>query len=908
MRSLHERAVAPHVRAARWRAGIAFAAFAGGVWIERRAWKAGLFAGDGEGEVVHPAAWLLGLGLVAGALALAARGWWMRLALVLAMVLVGAGWSSLRLTMQERDALPSVLGRLQGDGPRIGTGLGASSLRGSLASVEGIVLERPRLAERSGGGLERYLPHTESVRLVVRVRGVVDGGRVLPASGVVRAWIDLPGGFRGRSSDVSGAPARATDLPSPLATHRAGDAVRLTGVLIEPKPATNPGAVDRRVLAAQDGVVGSLTLPGPALVETLVEPAWLGANDRVRAGLARAREALRERAQSVVDIMLDARSGGGGEGENDQTNSDAALLVRGLLLGDLPHDPDGLQATFTRLGLLHALTISGFHLAVMAMVSLTIVRLTGDRGWVEPALVAALVIAYSLIVPPNSPVLRSALMVLLLLAGEALGRRYDRLTLLFWIGLVVLAVRPLDLWSLGFQLTFGLTGLLYVVVPEFSSRVLGPIVRGPVPGTVGASTALARVVGQAFAVNASCWLASAPLVLLRTGLASPIAVVAGLIVGPLVVVVLWLAYVALLMGMIVPAIAGWLGWPVRASADLVAWMAQLLDRVPLGSLRLPPVSIAWTLAATVLLVIWMRRGWWKRARGWLVVGVLGAWLAAEWMRPSLSPEVRVRVDMLSVGDGSCLLVRSGRNAMLWDAGSLTAGLGSREIPGALRSLGVWRVPTVVVTHPDLDHYGLLPDLIAPLGVREVLLGERFLLRAGEDAAGGIAAGMPGPEAFLLEELRRRGVRVRTVGAGERLALGECEVSFLSPMPDAPFGRDNEHSLVATVRKRGDATGPAEVLLTGDVATEAIDALVARLPTLQARVMEVPHHGSADPRAIEWMSAVNPAVALQSTGPRRVMDHRWSLARSGRAWLCTATDGAAWAEVLRDGTVRAGAMR
>jgi competence protein ComEC len=546
------------------------------------------------------------------------------------------------------------------------------------------------------------------------------------------------------------------------------------------------------------------------------------------------------------------------------------------------------------------LTISGFHLAVMALVTLTLVRLTGDRGWLEPTIVAALVLGYSMIVPPNSPVLRSALMVLLLLASEACGRRYDRLTILFWIGVVVVLVRPLDLWSLGFQLTFGLTALLYAVVPVFESRVVGPQVFGTKPGTVGAGQRLGRVVRGAVAINFSCWLAAAPAILFRTGLASPIAVLAGVIVGPLVVVVLWCGYVALLLGMIEPRIAGWLGVLVRPTARWTTEVAVWLDRVPWGSMRLPPVSWAWAAVTTAVLIVWLRQGWWRRSRGWLITGMLGVWLAIEWSGTGMRASVGTRIDMLGVGDGSCLLVRSGRDAILWDAGSLTAGLGAREIPTALRRLGAWRVPTVVITHPDLDHYGLLPDLIGPLGVENVVLGQRFLDRA--------TGAESGPEAYLLNELSRRGVRVDIAGGGARLALGSREVVFLSPRAGAPYGRDNEHSLVAKVVARGSGDiALADAVLTGDVSSEAVGDLLRSHPTLGARVMELPHHGSADSRAIEWVGRVSPWVVLQSTGPTRVDDPRWAIVRSGREWHCTAVEGAVWAEVGVDGSVRAGGM-
>jgi competence protein ComEC len=579
--------------------------------------------------------------------------------------------------------------------------------------------------------------------------------------------------------------------------------------------------------------------------------------------------------------------------------------VRALLIGDLGSGTDELRETFTRLGLLHALTISGFHLAVMALVTLTLLRLTGDRGWIEPLVVAALVLMYAMIVPTDSPIVRSVLMVLLLLAAEAFGRRYDRLTMLAWIGVVVLLVRPLELWSLGFQLTFGLTAMLYVVAPIVESRVLGPEVFGLAPGSIGARDKLWRVVRTAGLANASCWIASTPMVMFRTGLLSPIGVLAGVVIGPIVAIVLWVGYVALLVGMISPTLAAWVGVVVRPIAEWTIALTEWFDRVPLGSMRLPPMSLAWAIVATALGVAFLRRGWWKRARGWMLVGVMGAWLSIEWMSAGLSSRIATRVDMFAVGDGSCLLVRSGDDAILWDAGSLSAGVVARTLTRAVRSVGAWKVPTVVVTHPDLDHYGFLPDLIEPLGVQVVVMGERFVSRAKETPSGA--------ESHLLEKLEAQGVAIRVMLAGDRVPLGSRELLFVSPTAGAPFVRDNEHSLVAAVVPRGtmlnDESSPrADLLLTGDISAEAINVLRRAQPALRPRVMELPHHGSADPASIEWVGAMSPEVVLQSTGKRRANDPRWALVRSGRSWFCTALDGAAWAEINEDGSVRAGSLR
>jgi competence protein ComEC len=64
------------------------------------------------------------------------------------------------------------------------------------------------------------------------------------------------------------------------------------------------------------------------------------------------------------------------------------------------------------------------------------------------------------------------------------------------------------------------------------------------------------------------------------------------------------------------------------------------------------------------------------------------------------------------------------------------------------------------------------------------------------------------------------------------------------------------------------------MLSGDIQTRAIDALMAIEPDLQADIVDLPHHGSFVTASPRWLDAVRPAVALQSTRPFRMTRDRW----------------------------------
>ncbi len=334
--------------------------------------------------------------------------------------------------------------------------------------------------------------------------------------------------------------------------------------------------------------------------------------------------------------------------------------------------------------------------------------------------------------------------------------------------------------------------------------------------------------------------------------------------------------------------------------DLLLWVVRGFEGMPVTTLPVPPVGALWTAAATGV-VVWLMA---SRARAWvgvLAVAGLVAWLGVGVLaREGDARRVAVRFDALDVGDGTCILVRSGGRAVLWDCGALTGGDGA-EVVRACRALGVWRVPLVVVTHPDIDHFGLLPRVVRDLGVREVVTSERFVRQAEAEPEGaaGVCAG-------VLEEM---GVRVRAVSAGARVVVGDAEMRVVSPPAGAEWKGDNDHSLVVAVT-HPDVEGGVEgavAVLCGDVQDEAVSAL--RLMDVgRPLVMEAPHHGSARGPAISWVGELLPAVVLQSSGVSRLDDARWAAVRERVVWWSTAASGACWVEVEKSGGVRSGGLR
>jgi len=765
------------VGAARCRVVVAFTAVAAGIMLARAI------------PMVNATVWFAGAAGLCAAM-IPARGWFCRVLLVITCAALSAGWYAGRIHEQPTDRLASRLAH-------------SGAVEPCLITVEGVLLDSPHPRAAPGGELAAFLHAQPRTRFDLRLTGAITDGGLVPVSG--RLWVAVGGAQQ--------------------VTAHAGDTARMTGLFTGVDGPMNPGETDMRIAAAQGGFDGLLTLSGAGLIEKL--PTAPSVAGQLESLFLRLRAWLQLRAQTVVERA------GGDTGDATPAQS----LLKGLILGDYDTSQPEVRDAFARQGLAHILSISGFHLAVMAMVALTLVRLTGDRGWVEPSIVALIVVAYVMVVPPSAPIMRSAAMVFVLLLAEASGRRYDRLTLLGWIAICLLIWRPADLWSLGYQLSIGLTGALFWLARPFKDRLFGPLLLGTLESR---DRSLPRRAADFFKEAASaailCWLISAPLIMLRIGLLSPFAIIATVLVTPIITVVLWIGYIALLIGSIIPPAADLAAGILSTLASWSIFVVHWIDGLPISSIRVPPVSIAWTCAATVVAIYWCRWGHSRDWRAWSGTAVVGAWMV--WLctlGQSLPVHTRLRIDIFAVGDGTCHLIRSGEEAMLWDCGSLNARGVQPVLVEAARAVGAWRTPIVVISHPDIDHFGALLDVAAPMGVETVIVGERFLAQAAEEPDGSAAA--------LLNGLRDRNIEVRSVGVGDAWKFGHAQVQVLAPRAGTDWVNDNDHSLVVSMEV-GTHAGPRSILLTGDIQDEAVAWLMDRHAHLRPSILELPHHGSA----------------------------------------------------------------
>ena len=235
--------------------------------------------------------------------------------------------------------------------------------------------------------------------------------------------------------------------------------------------------------------------------------------------------------------------------------------------------------------------------------------------------------------------------------------------------------------------------------------------------------------------------------------------------------------------------------------------------------------------------------------------------------PAATPEGKLRITMLDVGQGDAILLEDGKGKVMIDVGDNKKdklGYGGRTaLKMALGKAGVRenvdRINTVIITHHHGDHLGNVQWLAGKYKVSNIY-----------DNA------MPNEKNavsnWLNKELRAGHYHNRVLKAGDRVDLGKgyyFEVlapgDFLSKQDKERF---NNTSIVMLLHY-----GQFTMLFTGDAEAPVEDYLQQKYGNrLKADVLKVGHHGSKTSSIYKFISKVKPKYALISCGNKQIYNH------------------------------------
>jgi competence protein ComEC len=495
-----------------------------------------------------------------------------------------------------------------------------------------------------------------------------------------------------------------------------------------------------------------------------------------------------------------------------------------------------LRDRYARAGLVHILSISGFHVGVIVGWMVLLGRAAGlDR--VRAAVAAAGVAAsYVLFLDWPPPAARAAILAGLVAQFQLRQRNVEPLALLSTTCLLVLLLDPWAVLDPGAWLSAtALAGALHAT--RWSDRALGPTwFWRTLAGSIGAT------------------LATAPITAALFGTVSLAGVGLNFLAIPLAAVAVPGILLSLVAAGLVPALAS----PLAAASgallgllDQVAWWGGRWEGAAVTVPAEPRAALPWL--GLLLVVGWCltgRAGRWEALRRALLCAAATSWafLAVEGSRGA-DVDQGLALHFLDVGQGDAAVLHTpGGHWVLLDAGPRGEGsdAGRRVVVPFLQRHRASALAVVLLSHAHADHLGGLPAVMDRYPAGEVL-----------EPADLVADPLYGE---WLAELETRDVPWQAARAGQSFELDSVHFTVLHPDTVWPGWQEdlNEDSIVLLLEYHGFLA-----LLQGDAGLPAESWLAGRIGRVD--LLKVGHHGSRSATGAAWLEELAPRIAVISTG-------------------------------------------
>ncbi len=582
-----------------------------------------------------------------------------------------------------------------------------------------------------------------------------------------------------------------SDAPPPMD----GQRVAFTGNVYHPAPQQNPYGFDFRQYLLIRGIPAGISTARELVLTppVLTQPAdfWL-------------------QLRLLMGARLDAALG------------EAAPVAKALLIGDRTALSDETHQVFRDGGIAHVLAVSGLHVGILMAGVLFVLRRLHASPRMQLVVTGLLLLLYCRLLDFSAPVVRAAILTMVLLLGRVLRRPQDPLTSLSLAFVLVLLLRPMDLFAIGFQLSF-LAVLGIMLLGDRLMHALAPLrLRG-----VWQRTA------QAYSITFSATAFTAPISVATFHRFSLV----GLLVGPAAC-----AAVGMLMYLFIAVFALSLVWlPLaQAVAQPVIWATQVFLAVMAQAAAMPwavltlPAPPVYGMFALYLCFILLSRYVRLRVPFRIMGGALA--VAAAVLIAATTMDNAPRYMQLSAGAADTAVIEDGAHTWVIDTGEHGG-----DLANYLLSRGR-SVDTLYITHLHSDHVGGLQQLLE----QRVLIREIAIPQAAfeaKDVDWGLA---------MIEAARNAGIPVHSVAQGDTLAQGRTTMQVLWPPANAYPGQNaNQTSLVTHWNIAG-----LTVLSMGDLGGD-----YERYAMRPAQVLKTAHHGSRNSTLPPFIDFVAPQAAI-----------------------------------------------
>ena len=499
-------------------------------------------------------------------------------------------------------------------------------------------------------------------------------------------------------------------------------------------------------------------------------------------------------------------------------------IIGAFVLGKEMDISQDIRDLFARLGIVHLFAVSGLHFGLIFLFLVFLGDLFLDRR--KSSIISFIILTFYLFIVGTHPsVVRAYIMISTYVFAIFFYRKYDFLQALSLALIIILLTNPLEIEDPGFLLSFSSVLAIYLFDRVVDKELL-----------IYPFYLLLLILW--------IWIFNFPIVVNFFHRVPLFSILFSPFLTFLASLFVIYAFFISLVSLIHPITAIFLLSFIKPFIGYYKQIMYFIDRIPLSSYIFPHISLflifMWYVLIFLIFYLLKRDSWQK-------ILFVSLFLVFFILLYNLFPHP-LNVNFIYVGEGDSIFIHHPGGAnILVDVGSPKGG---NYVVSFLKRRGVNRIDFLFLTHPDIDHWGGVEDLLGTFDIKKVFINGQKTDDEGYN--------------LLLLNLREKGVPVRSVSIGDKIYIGDSLIfSVLNPPHYRYFEEDNNNSIVIGLRY-----GNSSVILTGDLEAKGERYLIDHHLLSHYDILKVAHHGSKSSTTPSFLDVITPYCAVISVGKNR----------------------------------------
>lgn len=213
---------------------------------------------------------------------------------------------------------------------------------------------------------------------------------------------------------------------------------------------------------------------------------------------------------------------------------------------------------------------------------------------------------------------------------------------------------------------------------------------------------------------------------------------------------------------------------------------------------------------------------------------------------------QMAIHYIDVGQGDCILIQVNNKNLLIDSGPSS---NRKNLLDYLENLNIKRLDYIIATHPHEDHIGNMDTLI-----RRYNIGSFYSPKIIHSST---------TFENMISSLVDKNLKINILNKGVTgIDLGEnTSVSVYSPLENLYSDNLNDYSPIIKITFLNNS-----FLFTADAEISTENTVLSQNENLKCDILKIGHHGSSTSTSPDFITAVNPSVAIISVGKNNSYGH------------------------------------